>query len=96
MAVLRASLAQIPIVLVSATPSLETVVNVARGRYRRVALPRRHGDAALPRSRAGRHAAGAMRAGPVPVAAAGRRAGARRWQPASRRCCSSTAAAMRR
>jgi primosomal protein N' (replication factor Y) (superfamily II helicase) len=48
MAVLRASLAQIPIVLVSATPSLETVVNVARGRYRRVALPRRHAAAELP------------------------------------------------
>jgi primosomal protein N' (replication factor Y) len=48
MAVLRASLAGIPIVLVSATPSLETVVNVARGRYQRVGLPRRHADAALP------------------------------------------------
>ena len=49
MAVLRASLAQIPIVLVSATPSLETVVNIARGRYARVSLPRRHAEAALPR-----------------------------------------------
>ncbi len=49
MAVLRASLARIPVVLVSATPSLETVVNVARGRYRRVSLPRRHAEAALPR-----------------------------------------------
>ncbi len=48
MAVLRASLAGIPIVLVSATPSLETVVNVSRGRYQRVALPRRHAMAELP------------------------------------------------
>src|SRR6516162_2443574 len=48
MAVLRASLAGIPIILVSATPSLETVVNVARGRYQRVALPRRHAAAELP------------------------------------------------
>jgi primosomal protein N' (replication factor Y) (superfamily II helicase) len=48
MAVLRASLTQIPIVLVSATPSLETVVNVTRGRYQRVALPRRHAAAELP------------------------------------------------
>src|SRR5438128_1940155 len=48
MAVLRASLAQIPIVLVSATPSLETVVNVGRGRYERVHLPRRHAEARLP------------------------------------------------
>ena len=36
MAVLRASIADIPIVLVSATPSLETVVNIGRGRYERV------------------------------------------------------------
>jgi primosomal protein N' (replication factor Y) (superfamily II helicase) len=48
MAVLRASLAQIPIVLVSATPSLETVVNIARDRYARVSLPQRHGGAAMP------------------------------------------------
>ena len=48
MAVLRASIATIPIVLVSATPSLETVVNVARRRYERVHLPRRHAEASLP------------------------------------------------
>jgi primosomal protein N' (replication factor Y) len=48
MAVLRASLAHIPIVLVSATPSLETVVNVSRGRYDRVHLPERHAKARLP------------------------------------------------
>ncbi len=49
MAVLRASVARIPIVLVSATPSLETVVNIGRGRYAAVHLPRRHAEAALPR-----------------------------------------------
>src|SRR5437660_10177696 len=49
MAVLRASIAEIPIVLVSATPSLETVVNVARDRYERVHLPRRHAEASLPK-----------------------------------------------
>jgi primosomal protein N' (replication factor Y) (superfamily II helicase) len=48
MAVLRASLARIPIVLVSATPSLETIVNVSRGRYERVHLPERHAAASLP------------------------------------------------
>ena len=48
MAVLRASVARIPIVLVSATPSLETVVNIGRGRYAPVHLPRRHAEAALP------------------------------------------------
>lgn len=51
MAVLRALLAGIPIALVSATPSLETVVNVARGRYRRVALRQRYAEAALPEVR---------------------------------------------
>jgi primosomal protein N' (replication factor Y) len=49
MAVLRASIAGIPIVLVSATPSLETVVNISRGRYERVHLPRRHAEASLPK-----------------------------------------------
>jgi primosomal protein N' (replication factor Y) (superfamily II helicase) len=48
MAVLRASLACIPAVLVSATPSLETVVNIARGRYERVSLPERHAGAPMP------------------------------------------------
>jgi primosomal protein N' (replication factor Y) len=48
MAVLRGSLAGVPVILVSATPSLETVVNVARGRYARVALPRRHAAAEMP------------------------------------------------
>ena len=48
MAVLRASIAGIPIVLVSATPSLETVINIARERYQRVSLPRRHAEAMLP------------------------------------------------
>ncbi len=48
MAVLRAKLASVPAVLVSATPSLETVVNVERGRYRRVHLPERHGAALMP------------------------------------------------
>lgn len=49
LAVVRARLAAAPTVLVSATPSLETVANVEAGRYRRLRLPRRHGGAALPR-----------------------------------------------
>jgi primosomal protein N' (replication factor Y) len=48
MAVVRASLGSFPIILSSATPSLETVVNVEQGRYERVALTARHGDAVLP------------------------------------------------
>jgi primosomal protein N' (replication factor Y) len=48
MAVVRGSLAAIPVVLVSATPSLETVINVERKRYRCVHLANRHANAALP------------------------------------------------
>ena len=51
MAVVRASLAKLPVVLVSATPSLETLVNVEQGRYRRLHLPARFGDARLPEIR---------------------------------------------
>src|SRR5438067_11104843 len=48
MAVVRASIAAIPIVLASATPSVETEVNARRGRYRRLALPERFGGQHLP------------------------------------------------
>lgn len=48
MAVARAHLGGIPIVLVSATPSLETKVNADSHRYARIALPDRHGGAVLP------------------------------------------------
>ncbi|MEO8558620.1 MAG: primosomal protein N' [Rhodospirillales bacterium] len=48
MAVVRARLENIPIALVSATPSLETVVNVEAGRYDGLHLPARHSGAALP------------------------------------------------
>src|SRR5207302_9535443 len=48
MAVVRAGNCKIPIVLSSATPSVETEVNARRGRYRRVSLPERFGGAHLP------------------------------------------------
>jgi len=48
MAVVRAWLGGLPIVLASATPSLETVINVRSGRYHRLELPARHGGARLP------------------------------------------------
>lgn len=48
MAVVRASLGGFPILLSSATPSLETRVNVESGRYRTITLPQRHGGAQLP------------------------------------------------
>jgi primosomal protein N' (replication factor Y) len=48
MAVVRARSAAIPIVLVSATPAVETEVNARRGRYVRLHLPERFGGAHLP------------------------------------------------
>jgi primosomal protein N' (replication factor Y) len=48
MAVVRARFAQAPAVLVSATPSLETLANVEAGRYQKLTLAARHGGAVLP------------------------------------------------
>ncbi len=48
MAIVRAHLETIPIILCSATPSIETLVNVDRGRFRRVELKARHAGALLP------------------------------------------------
>lgn len=48
MAVVRAKFEKIPLILSSATPSLETVVNIRSGRYAHLHLPERHGKAALP------------------------------------------------
>ena len=48
MAVVRGRIEGFPVLLVSATPSLETMVNVERGRYRSLALPERHAGALLP------------------------------------------------
>ena len=72
MAVVRARLVSAPIVLASATPSLESVVNVTAGRYRALHLPARHGSQELAKLSAvdlRRNAAGAR---PLAVAA-GRR-----------------------
>ena len=48
MAVVRAHIAKIPIVLASATPSVESEVNARKGRYQRVALPSRFGGQHMP------------------------------------------------
>lgn len=48
MAVVRAQMGKLPIVLASATPSLETVVNTWEGRYANLHMPARHGNAPLP------------------------------------------------
>ena len=49
MAVVRARFADCPAILVSATPSLETVANVEAERYQHLRLENRHGGASLPK-----------------------------------------------
>ena len=48
MAVVRGQLENAPVVLATATPSLETATNVETGRYNFIHLPTRHGGAKLP------------------------------------------------
>jgi primosomal protein N' (replication factor Y) (superfamily II helicase) len=48
MGVVRAHLGDFPVILASATPSLESVVNAEQGRYGLLHLPARHGGASLP------------------------------------------------
>jgi len=47
MAIVRARLENVPVMLVSATPSLETIVNAESGRYGLQHLPARHGGASM-------------------------------------------------
>jgi primosomal protein N' (replication factor Y) (superfamily II helicase) len=47
-AVMRAQMEAIPVILASATPALESLAQVEAGRYRRLALPARFGGASLP------------------------------------------------
>lgn len=47
-AVMRAQIERFPIVLATATPAIETQVQVARGRYEHLSLPSRYGGARLP------------------------------------------------
>jgi primosomal protein N' (replication factor Y) len=48
MAIVRASLGKIPVVLASATPSIESHVNARTGRYRHVVLPGRFSGVEMP------------------------------------------------
>ncbi len=48
MSVVRGQLERCPVILASATPSLETMTNVGAGRYDSLHLPARHGGAELP------------------------------------------------
>ena len=52
MAVLRGKIEDCPVVLASATPSIESRVNVSQGRYRHLLLPDRAGGRSLPQLRA--------------------------------------------
>lgn len=49
MAIVRAKILNIPIILASATPSLETMENIIRERYTHIKLAKRFGSAELPR-----------------------------------------------
>lgn len=51
MAVMRGRLDQAPVVLVSATPSMESLANVTQKRYHHLTLEERHGGADLPETR---------------------------------------------
>ncbi|MEL4395596.1 primosomal protein N', partial [Shewanella algae] len=48
MAVVRGHIAKIPVVLASATPSVESEVNARKNRYQRIALPSRFGGQHMP------------------------------------------------
>ncbi len=48
MAVARANFEKIPVILVSATPSLESHYNARAGKYTELSLPARHGSAQMP------------------------------------------------
>lgn len=48
MAIVRASVGRFPVILASATPSIESHVNARTGRYRSVVLPARYSGAELP------------------------------------------------
>jgi len=48
MAVVRGHLGGVPVILASATPSLETLYNVDKGKYGHVVLKKRFGEAVLP------------------------------------------------
>ncbi|MBF9232867.1 primosomal protein N' [Microvirga alba] len=51
MAVVRGRIENAPVILASATPSIESRVNVERGRYRHVELPERFGGRQMPQIR---------------------------------------------
>ena len=95
MAVVRARLENCAIVLASATPSLETYVNAKTGRYAWLKLAHRHGAAEMPEVRLVDMRAEQSEPGQFLSPLCARRS-MRPCARASRRSCSSIAAAMRR
>ncbi len=81
LALVRAQRAQVPVVLGSATPSLETLQNVVAGRYQRLSLPRRAGQARPPRLAVVDLRAHAVTAGLATPGRTGHRAASRRGWP---------------
>ncbi|MBL1421404.1 MAG: primosomal protein N' [Alphaproteobacteria bacterium] len=51
MAVVKANIGKFPLILASATPSLETYLNATSGRYTHLVLDKRHGGAKMPHVR---------------------------------------------
>ena len=97
MAVVRGHLAGFPVVLSSATPSIECRVNADAGRYRRLVLQRPlPARRSCPRSRADRPARATRRSAAASCRRRSSPRSARRSPSGSRRSSSSTAAAMRR
>ena len=72
MAVVRGSLGAFPVVLSSATPSIESLVNAEQGRYRHIKLEQRYKAGAPSRHRGDRHACQSARARQMAVAGSGR------------------------
>ncbi len=72
MAVVRARFENCPIVLASATPSLETFVNARSGRYEWLKLTHRHGWREMPEVRLIDMRASQVRAGAISFACAAR------------------------
>ncbi len=96
MAVVRAHLGKIPVILSSATPSLETLFNVQQKKYGHVVLRERFGKASMPNIELVDLRQYKMPAQEFHQPAFVRSAANKRLPKGSRRCCSSTGAAMRR
>ena len=88
MAVVRGRLGAFPVVLSSATPSIESLVNASQGRYRHIQLGTRYKAAGLPAIAAIDMRASPPERGKWLSRRCWSRRSARPWRAASRRSCS--------